>query len=217
LPTLQHFLEQKDLTVRVAAAAALIGIGTPACIPLLQQASQPEVTRVVHLEAGILQIRCRAVDKIYTPPIVAPEDASRLWHLAQLATSDPLPENLTGLLSLSPDDPLAMHDEKLRARAKAALVEIGPPACGVLRELLSSYAHYDNFTTGGDFYISSRAADILQQMGQLAVPCLIDALCDYYPHTRLYSAQALRHITGQSIPPDYGKWSKWFIEQKRNR
>ena len=210
IPTLQRFLAGKDLTLQRGAVNALIKIGTPTCIPILQEAQKTDVGRLVNIQAGILKIRCRTIDKVHTPLILPAQDDSRLWHLTSLALFDHLPP-------LPPDYNLTANNENIRSNAKDALVKIGPPAFGALREQLSSNAHYDDFTKGPDFYVSKRAADILKEIGQPAIPCLIDALCDRHSHTRSFAVQTLRQLTGQKFEPRYEVWSKWFLSQQQGK
>ena len=150
---------------------------------------------------GILRIHSRRIDRIYIAPALSPHDESRLWHLMHVAIYG-------AMFGDSFDDNVEM-----RSKASEALVKIGAPAIGVLREQLSSYGHFDGPTTW--YFVSERAADILKRIGEPAVPALIDGLCDKYEHTRKHALQALQELAGQTYGPDYELWRDWFFSVNR--
>ena len=71
--------------------------------------------------------------------------------------------------------------------------------------------------------IRERAACGLAQSGMLnreqrlrAVPKLLDYAADFSldPDTRKWTFQALRDITGQTLPHDVGAWRQWYDSQR---
>ena len=193
IPTLRRFLEGQDRGLKREAAEALVSIGTPECIPLLEVLSKGEDRDLAaKAHAGILHIRCRAVDGICSPPAWDPEDESRLRHLTYLA--------------------LFEEDAVIRSRATEAIVQLGEPAVWHVRLELPNKAHGGG-SAGPHFFISERASDLLAQIGDPSVPALLDALCDERPHSRRSAAQALRRITGEAFDANYDDWKTWYLEQ----
>lgn len=195
IPTLRRFLEGDDRALRREAVNALVKVGAAECVPILQELSkEPELA--AKAEAGLLRIRCRAIDKIYSPPCWKPEDESRLYYLTNRGLFD--------------------EDPSTRAQAADALVKLGDSAVWHLRRQLPNYSHADG-PEGPAFLISQRACELLSQIGEPAVPALIDALCDEYPHSRRFARQALGRITGETLDAQYDDWKNWYLQRRRGR
>jgi hypothetical protein len=201
IPILKQFLNVDDPAIRRETIDALIKICDPQCIPVLEEViawNNPEFTEKA--KAGILLIRCRAIDKIYYPPSWNPEDDARLLYLTNLVLTD--------------------MDPNVRAKATEATLNIGGPTVWYLRLGLPNKAHANRGLPEGPFYfVAERARDILSRIGEPAIPALIDALCDeyVYPQNRLFAAQALQKITGQTFEPDYEKWKSWYLQKYRTK
>jgi hypothetical protein len=195
IPTLRRFLDGADRALRAEAVDALVRIGAPECLPPLESlraAGEPSLARKV--AAGIARIRCRAVDKLYTPPTWPLDDENRLRRLVGAALSSPMADK--------------------RAAAADAVVRLGEPTIGPLREYLASQAHGDT-GQGPVYHVTQRAAELLVRVGKPAIPALLDALCDEQEHARAAAAASLAKLTGQSIGPDYEKWRKALADKDR--
>ena len=191
IPTLRRFLEGQDIALRREAASALVKIGTPECLPLLEKLRKDENRKLAtKAEAGILKIRCRAIDKIYSPPSWVPEDNARLVHLTRLALYD--------------------DDAKVRSQAAASLIKLGESGVWHLRRHLPDRSHGSG-PGGPYFFVTERASDLLVRIGKPAIPALIDALCDEYQHGRDFAAKALQKITGETFGPEYDRWKTWYL------
>jgi hypothetical protein len=197
ISTLKQFLKEDDQAIRREAINALIKICDMQCIPVLEEVialNNPEFTEKA--QAGILLIRCRAIDKIYSPPKWNPEDDARLLYLTNLVLSD--------------------MDPNVRAQATEATLKIGDSTVWYLRLGLPNKAHAMRGSIDGPFYfVAERARDVLTLIGESSIPALIDALCDeyVYPQNRRFASQALQKITGETFGPDYEKWKSWYLQK----
>jgi HEAT repeat protein len=137
--------------------------------------------------------------------------ANALWDIALLGNRGVLPERALEIIRSG------VHDENVNIRywAVESLAFLGTDA--VIEPLLQIF-HDDPSPM-----IRERAACGLAQSGMLneeqrwrAVPRLLDYTADYSldAATRSWVFQALRDITGQSLPPDPSAWRNWYA---RNR
>jgi|GEM_PF-2937553 len=190
IPTLQRFLSGNDLALKRGAVEALIRIQSAVCIPILEKlrdASDKDIAR--KSQSGVMLIRSRIVDRVYTPSEWSSQDDARLSHLTSAALCE---------------------DEPVRSEAAVALLRIGEPTIWYLRCQLPNYSHGDTFN-GAHFYVSERAASLLLRIGRPAIPALIDALCDEYEHGRQFAVDTLQKLTGQKMGADYELWSTWYL------
>jgi HEAT repeat protein len=202
IPILKQFLKENDLAIQRETIDALVKICSPQCIPVL---FEEVITGNNHefamkAQAGILLIRCRTIDKIYSRPKWNPEDDARLCYLTNLVLSD--------------------MDPNVRFEATEATLKIGEPTVWHLRLGLPNRAHAMRGSIEEPFYfVAERASDILSRIGDPAIPALIDALCDeyVYPQNRRFAGQALQKITGQTFEPDYEKWKSWYLQKYRKK
>jgi HEAT repeat protein len=132
--------------------------------------------------------------------------ANALWDIALLGNRGIDPERAFEILRSSIHDP----NENIRYWAVEGLAFLGSDA--VIEPLL------DIFHDDPSAMIRERAACSLAQSGMLdaqqrrrAVPRLLDYTEDYSldPDTRSWVFQALRDITGQTLPPDPATWRLW--------
>ena len=196
IPTLERFMRTSDRATKERVADALLRIATPECLPLFEQLKATSDSVISgKARAGIMRVRCRALDRTYRPSALEEEDECRLFHLARLAVGD------------------QDVDETRRREAASALVAIGTAAVDTLRPALSSRAHGDG-PDGAVHTVAPRAAAILAQIGRPAIPCLIDSLCDENSETWGFAAEALERITGEHFCPDYAKWSVWYLAKR---
>jgi len=197
VPTLQRFLKGEDRALKRRALDALVKIGGRDCLPVLEALSKTkDRTLAAKAEAGVLRIRCRTIDKIYSPPRWTPEDEARLYYLTRLALSD--------------------DDTKVRSQAAEAMTKLGESAVWHLRLHLPSRSHGDG-PSGAHYFISERASNLLVRIGELSIPALIDALCDEYQHGRGFAAQALQKITGETFGPEYSRWKTWYLQEYQGK
>lgn len=136
--------------------------------------------------------------------------ANALWDIGLLGNRGVEPERATEILLASLHDP----NENIRYWAVEGLAYLGTDAAiGPLLDVLHDDA---------SALIRERAACGLAQSGMLserqrrsAVPRLLDfaedpALTD---ETRKWAYQALRDITGQSLPHEPGAWRDWYARR----
>lgn len=195
IPVLQRFLDGNDRALREAAVDALVRIGEPSCIPVLKNYLNINDTFLKRkIQYGILQIQCRTVDEIYTPPSLLLEDEARVWHLVEVA--------------------LLSEQQKERLNAANVLVDIGAISVGILRKKLENPTHFDYIARPPEYFVSQRAADILKRIGTPALPALIDALCSEHQVARIHATEALQQLTGQKFGATYSEWSRWFLNRK---
>ena len=133
--------------------------------------------------------------------------ANALWDLALIGNRGVEQERAFDILMAS------VHDENVNIRywAVEGLAYLAIDAS--IAPLLDIF-HDDPSPT-----IRERAACGLAQSGMFsaeqrrrAVPRLLDFALDgaLDPETRTWVFQALRDITGQSLPPDAGRWREWY-------
>jgi len=195
IPTIRHFLGGDDGALKREAVSALVKIGAPECAPILQELIKDREL-AVKAKVGLLRIRCRAVDRIYSPACWKPEDESRLHYLTNLALFD--------------------EDRNARLQAAKALLKLGESGVWHLRQQLPNYSHIDG-PEGPFFFISERSSDLLTQIGEPAVPALIDALCDEHEHSRRFAGQALRRITSETFDSHYEDWKNWYLQRQQGK
>jgi hypothetical protein len=137
--------------------------------------------------------------------------ANALWDLGLLGNRGIEPERVAQIL-LS-----AIHDPNVNVRywAVEGLAYLGTDDA---IEPLLDILHDDPSAM-----IRERAACGLAQSGMLsreqrlrAVPKLLDYAADFSldPDTRKWTFQALRDITGQTLPHDVGAWRQWYDGQR---
>jgi HEAT repeats len=133
--------------------------------------------------------------------------ANALWDIALLGNRGVLPDRAFEIIRSGIHDP----NENIRYWAVEGLAFLGTDA--VIEPLLQIF-HDDPSAM-----IRERAACGLAQSGMLnaaqrwrAVPRLLDYTADYSldAATRTWVFQALRDITGQSLPPDASAWRNWW-------
>ena len=138
--------------------------------------------------------------------------ANALWDIALVGNRGIEPERAFEIIRASIHDP----NENIRYWAVEGLAFLGTDA--VIEPLLQIF-HDDRSAM-----IRERAACSLAQSGMLdaqqrrrAVPRLLDYTEDYSldPETRGWVFQALRDITGQTLPPDPAAWRLWHQSQRR--
>jgi hypothetical protein len=193
IATLRRFVGGDDKALRREAVNSLIEIEAAECVSVLEELSK-DGELGAKAEAGVLRIRCRAIDEIYDVPRREPEDESRLYYLTSRALFD--------------------EDEKARGQAAEAVLKIGEPAVWHLRQQLANDSHRDRPGTP-EFFISERACELLGRIGEPAVAALIDALCDEEEHSRRFAAEALRRITGETLDSKYDEWRDWYFQRQR--
>jgi len=137
--------------------------------------------------------------------------ANALWDLGLLGNRGVDPDLVTRILL----DSLKDQNENIRYWAVEGLAYLGTDA--IIAPLLEVF-HDDPSPT-----IRERAACSLAQSGMLnerqrrtAVPKLLEFAEDFSldGDTRKWVFQALRDITGQTLPPDAAAWRKWFRETR---
>ena len=137
--------------------------------------------------------------------------ANALWDIALLGNRGIQPARAFEILSAS------LHDsnQNIRYWAVEGLAYLGTDA--VIEPLLEIF-HDDPSAM-----IRERAACSLAQSGMLneqqrwrAVPRLLDYAGDYSldQETRSWVFQALRDITGQTLPPDAASWRAWYARAR---
>ncbi len=194
IPTLQRFLQGSDRALQRAAVDALIAIEAADCLPVLNGLTNSTDDQIaLKARCGIQRIQCRAVDRIYSPVRWAPEDDARLWHLMCAV--------------------LFEDDKTMRSKASAAMLRIGMPVTGYLRDQLPNRSHADT-STGPVLTVSKDATALMVSLGSRAVPALIDALTDETQHARVFAAEALQKITGEAGGSDYDTWRGWYLKQR---
>jgi HEAT repeat protein len=138
--------------------------------------------------------------------------ANALWDLGLLGSRGILPERVAEILVGSIEDP----NENIRYWAVEALAYLGTDA--TIEPLLHVF-HDDPSAM-----IRERAACGLAQSGMLsaaqrrtAVPRLLDYAEDFSldDQTRKWVFQALRDITGQTLPHDPSAWRSWYNSTER--
>lgn len=138
--------------------------------------------------------------------------ANALWDLGLLGNRGVQPARVADILLSSTHD----DNENARYWAVEGLAYLGTDA--VIEPLLEIF-HNDRSAS-----VRERAACGLAQSGMLsakqrwtAVPRLLEYAGDFGldPQTRGWVFQALRDITGQSIPPDPELWRAWYRRTTR--
>jgi HEAT repeat protein len=133
--------------------------------------------------------------------------ANALWDIGLLGNRGVQPDRAAGILLSAIHD----HNENIRYWAVEGLAYLGTDA--VVAPLLEIFRHDPSPM------IRERAACGLAQSGMLndrqrwtAVPRLLDYAGDHSlePDTRRWAFQALRDITGQTLPPDASAWRTWY-------
>jgi hypothetical protein len=133
--------------------------------------------------------------------------ANALWNIAILGNRGVEPERAAEILTSSMHDP----NENVRYWAIEGLANLGTDA--TINPLLEAF-HDDPSPQ-----IRERAACGLSQSGMLnerqrrsAVPKLLDYAGEETldPETRKWVFQALRDITGQTLPHDVAAWRNWY-------
>lgn len=188
---------------------------TPRLENLFQTAINSDDMRVrvagleVNLLARHLEKTSATIDRL-EPIARSGEQGARvnaLWNLGLLGNRGVHPERVFDILMASLHDP----NENIRYWAVEGLAYLGTnetiaPLLGVFHDDPSSM-------------IRERGACSLAQSGMLdakqrktAVPRLLDFAEDYGldSQTRGWVFQALRDITGQSLPPNAGAWRHWY-------
>ena len=167
----------------------------------------------VDIAARNLEKNSAAVDRL-EPDARSGEQGPRanaLWDLGLLGNRGVERERVAAILIDSLHDP----NENIRYWAVEGLAYLGSD--DVIEPLLGVF-HDDASAT-----VRERAACGLAQSGMLsrsqrltAVPRLLDYADDSSldAQTRSWVFQALRDITGQSLPPDANAWRKWFRAEK---
>ena len=133
--------------------------------------------------------------------------ANALWDIGLVGNRGVQPARALEIISSS------LHDsnESIRYWAVESLAFLGTD--DVIEPLLETF-HDDRSAM-----IRERAACSLAQSGMLnqeqrwrAVPRLLDYAADYSldPTTRSWVFQALRDITGQTLPPEASAWRIWY-------
>jgi HEAT repeats len=137
--------------------------------------------------------------------------ANALWDLGLLGNRGVEPDRVVQILLNSIHDP----NENIRHWAVEGLAYLGTSE--IIEPLLGVF-HDDPSPR-----IRERAACSLAQSGMLsesqrttAVPRLLDFAGDggLDPETRKWVFQALRDITGQTLPPDAAAWRNWYRSLK---
>ena len=137
--------------------------------------------------------------------------ANALWDIGLLGNRGVQPERAFEIIKSS------LHDQNVNVRywAVEGLAFLGTN--DVIDPLL------DVFHDDPSPMIRERAACSLAQSGMLdeqqrrrAVPRLLDYAGDFSldPETRSWVFQALRDITGQSLPPDATAWRQWYARKR---
>jgi HEAT repeats len=167
----------------------------------------------VDIAARDLEKSAAAVDRL--EPVARTGEqgprASALWDLGLLGNRGVEPARIAEILLGS------LHDsnENVRYWAVEGLAYLGTD--DIIEPLLGVF-HDDPSPK-----IRERAACSLAQSGMLskpqrmqAVPKLLDYAGDFNldPETRNWTFQALRDITGQSLPHDPSAWRQWYDRQK---
>ena len=133
--------------------------------------------------------------------------ANALWDIGLLGNRGIQPDRALEIIRSATRDP----NENVRYWAVESLAFLGSD--GVIEPLLE-ILHDDRSAM-----IRERAACGLAQSGMLnerqrrhAVPRLLEYTEDYSldPETRSWVFQALRDITGQTLPPDPSTWRLWY-------
>ena len=137
--------------------------------------------------------------------------ANALWDIGLLGNRGVQPDRAFEIISSGLND----SNENIRYWAVESLAFLGTDA--VIGPLLEIF-HDDPSAM-----IRERAACSLAQSGMLneqqrwrAVPRLLDYADDYSldPETRRWVFQALRDITGQTLPPDASAWRNWHMRAR---
>ncbi|MEP6916533.1 MAG: HEAT repeat domain-containing protein [Acidobacteriota bacterium] len=137
--------------------------------------------------------------------------ANALWDLGLIGNRGVAPDRIERIISSSLHDP----NENIRYWAVEGLAYLGTDA--VIEPLL------DVFRDDPSGKIRERAACSLAQSGMLneqqrytAVPRLLDYTEDgsLDAETRTWVYQALRDITGQTLPHEGAAWRQWYASRK---
>lgn len=137
--------------------------------------------------------------------------ANALWDIGLVGNRGIQPDRALAIILSAIHDP----NENVRYWAVEALAFLGTDA--VIEPLLTIF-HDDRSAM-----IRERAACGLAQSGMLserqrrrAVPRRLEYTEDYSlnPETRSWAFQALRDITGQTLPPDPSTWRLWYLRAR---
>ena len=177
----------------------LVDIGTPSCIPALEEFLNSKVPNVAPNAKNTIQtIKLKTKMGLFVIPHFSKEDHQRLNLLTREAA---LPRGF--------DD----ADTEEHAKAAKVLVLIGKPIVNYIRRHLPSTAHGDHPRTGPDYIVTKRASILLARIGEPAIPGLIDALLEYPGHPQRHVARALRSITGKDYGQSFEKWRTWYVNR----
>jgi hypothetical protein len=217
VPVLIAFLEDRALHTRLWAARYLIRRAAPEALPRLEEGvkrgffrwkgvypetgAEHEEDHTSDILRGIQRIRCRTVDRIFTPPVLSPQDTERIMNLRQTAYY------------------VSAGDEKMRERARQAadlLVEIGAPALGAMRIPPDAIPIFSEGNPRQRLPSIALDVDLLVRMGPPSVPALIDALVSEDSHPEI-ALEGLQQLTGQSFGPDYEEWRRWYLTRRNIR
>jgi hypothetical protein len=94
-------------------------------------------------------------------------------------------------------------------QARALLLELGEEALPVMWEGLGSYAHIDA-AVGPIWTETTFMAALMTELGEPAVPCLIDMLATGRGWAHPHAAKALADITGHDLGEDSEAWLAWW-------
>lgn len=198
LPLLELCLDPADGDARVAAIDAL---GNSWSLPALERleaiTAEPKEGNRGHTSALVwvdrLDLRLR--HGLCNLPQTSLE---RAWKLDQLRSTAVAVRR-------------AQTDEaRERAhQARALLLELGEEALPVMWEGLGSYAHVDA-SVGPIWTETAFMAALMTELGEPAVPCLIDMLATGRGWAHPHAAKALVDITGRDHGEDPDAWRAWW-------
>lgn len=111
---------------------------------------------------------------------------------------------------------------------RSFFVDLGERGLPVLREAMESLAHFEPMVElprwrwwhrkprssdrWGLHYQTEFVARLMVDIGEPAVPCLVDAL-SVQDHIRQYAARALTENTGEDFGLDYEPWARWLAAE----
>jgi hypothetical protein len=170
----------------------------------------------VNIVARRLEKTATTIDRLEPVARTGPQGprANALWDIGLLGNRGVEPERAAGILLASLHDP----NENIRYWAVEGLAYLGTDV--TIAPLLES------FRDDPSPLIRERAACSLAQSGMLgerqrrrAVPQLLQMARDgaLDEQTRKWVYQALRDITGQSLPHDADVWKQWYESNRGDR
>lgn len=211
VPTLSLFLKDQDRLIRISAAQTLLRIEHSSCIPPLQEAlragafkgdvpvGDPVLDPSRIITHGIQRLRCRTVDKVFTPPILPPDDRQRILGLRRASWRR---NRETGT------------PERERAdKAADLLVSLGALALGGLTEEIPIPLSACSTIPSEMFPTHVIDTETLVRIGKPALPALIDALTNSGSMASI-TLSGLQKLTGQTFGPDYEEWSRWYLQRQ---